>query len=732
MKYQISKILLLAGIIAVFASGALITRAVPPTPGIGSGAIATDASNNVSIGTSATQANTKLLIAASSTDTTNYALRIIQPAGTPILFVRNDGSVSIATSSFGNALTVDGTIYSTNNFNGTVAAANVTPGVFNGSTGGNYAFNGALGVNTPTQVGLPAALAVYGTSDKPQILIQAYSIQTTPVMKFLSSSGAEIGRIQSDANQNLFMGKGAGAGAAGTATYNTAVGYGAAEHLITGTRNTAVGSNAMQDGVISGSYNVAVGESAAYALGSASYNTALGADAMRGGQGSKNTAVGYQSMWSTNMASENTAVGYQSLYSNFAVDSTENTALGYQALYSSDATANTAIGYRALFSNTSGYENTAVGDIALGSNITGNDNVAVGFNALYFKQSGSGNTVLGVYALRGDPSGDGGDNNVAVGYLAGLQSKGSSNVFLGYQTGFSNTDGDSNVFIGTNAGYHEFGSNKLYINSNPLALGVPPLIYGDFQAKKVGINTTTPSVAFAVEGDIYASGNITCGGTCGGEGLPALGTSKQVLRVNSAATGLEYAEPTKDISWFRQVGTSPIERWYGNLHIQTNTYTTGVPVVNTLYAFPFTSGRGGTLDRIQFNVTTGGAAGSVARVGIYTSTSDTNLYPNALVVDGGQFDTTSTGVKTATISAALTENKLYWLVFLSGTAAPTVRAGQPSSMPNVLGIDSAMGTGSGIGLNVARAYGALPGTFPAGATVQTSSPIPIITVRYSN
>ncbi len=132
--------------------------------GAGAGALGVDSSNNVSVGTSTTQAGTKLLSVGSTTDTSAYALKTLNSSGGALLIVRNDGSIAIATGSFspGAALTVNGTLFSTNGFTGTISAANVTPGIFNGATGGNYAFNGSLGVATTTQVGLPQTFSVYG------------------------------------------------------------------------------------------------------------------------------------------------------------------------------------------------------------------------------------------------------------------------------------------------------------------------------------------------------------------------------------------------------------------------------------------------------------------------------------------------------------------------------------------------------------------------------------------
>ena len=93
-------------------------------PGSGGGVIVADSSNNIGIGTSTTRAYSKFLVVSSSTDSNNYAIIVLQPNGNPI-FVRNDGMVGVATSTpNAGTITVQGNIYSTGAFTGTIAAAN--------------------------------------------------------------------------------------------------------------------------------------------------------------------------------------------------------------------------------------------------------------------------------------------------------------------------------------------------------------------------------------------------------------------------------------------------------------------------------------------------------------------------------------------------------------------------------------------------------------------------------
>lgn len=195
----------------------------------------------------------------------------------------------------------------------------------------------------------------------------------------------------------------------------------------------------------------------------------------------------------------------------------------------------------------------------------------------------------------------------------------------------------------------------------------------------------------------------------------------------------------KDSTWFRQVGTSVIECHYaagcpaqpfGEMN------TLSIPT-GTFHAVPFMSGHGGVIDKLSFEVTTVGGANSKARSGIYTNKANTfEVYPDILVVDGGEFDTSAVGgagVKAATPGSAtyLAPNTLYWFVILSGTAAPTVRSIADGAAWSLLGYPSTIGTANRTHIQVAQAYGALPSSFPGSGTI-ASARIPLITVSFSS
>jgi hypothetical protein len=116
-----------------------------------------------------------------------------------------------------------------------------------------------------------------------------------------------------------------------------------------------------------------------------------------------------------------------------------------------------------------GAYNTLVG-VGAGAVNTGERNTFSGYWAGYSNTNGSYNTFSGTNA---------GQSNTT----------GNNNTFLGYHAGGSTNTGSGNVFLGYYAGHNETGSNKLYIANSD----VNNLICGDFSARNVGINTTTPA-----------------------------------------------------------------------------------------------------------------------------------------------------------------------------------------------------------------------------------------------
>lgn len=100
---------------------------------------------------------------------------------------------------------------------------------------------------------------------------------------------------------------------------------------------------------------------------------------------------------------------------------------GYGA--NGNTSQNIFIGQNAGNFSTTGIQNTAVGATALIWNGAGAHNTAIGHSALYNNTTGSENTALGDLALTFNTSGN---LNIAIGYLAGTNSAGDSNIYIGH------------------------------------------------------------------------------------------------------------------------------------------------------------------------------------------------------------------------------------------------------------------------------------------------------------
>lgn len=193
----------------------------------------------------------------------------------------------------------------------------------------------------------------------------------------------------------------------------------------------------------------------------------------------------------------------------------------------------------------------------------------------------------------------------------------------------------------------------------------------------------------------------------------------------------------KAMSWpgyFRK-GSTPNRRYVAGMlqQVALITSTTG-PVVNTLYAMPFPVVESTKFDTIECEVTTLGS-GSNLRMGIYFD--DSTCYPGKLLFDSGNVAATSTGAKTATITAGsqVFPPGLYWLTYENSATVPQVRCLPGSGYMPILGYPTPLGTAlPGYCYTVAHTVGALPDPYTASATIVNAvsaagAPIPAVALR---
>lgn len=176
-------------------------------------------------------------------------------------------------------------------------------------------------------------------------------------------------------------------------------------------------------------------------------------------------------------------------------------------------------------------------------------------------------------------------------------------------------------------------------------------------------------------------------------------------------------------------GALPSSYYYAGLNRGT-ALTTGAPTANVLRAFPFIApNRDASISQIAFNVTT--LLAGNARIGIYDTISNTNLYPDNCLADSGNISTGSTGVKTFNCTIQTKPSALYWLAMVS-SAAPTLRcaAVDSSSVPGLLPDDASMPTTRTLGLSVGYVFTALPSKFPSSAAFINAIPIPVLAYRF--
>lgn len=161
----------------------------------------------------------------------------------------------------------------------------------------------------------------------------------------------------------------------------------------------------------------------------------------------------------------------------------------------------------------------------------------------------------------------------------------------------------------------------------------------------------------------------------------------------------------------------------------------GAPIANRMLAQPwFTGDLPMRVLRLGIRVTTGGATNQ--RIGIYTSTSTRNLYPDALVVDLGIVNYAATGnIFVPNNDFTLAAGSLYWIATIADAALGQHNAiaggGNEENLPagplGSIGTAPNPPTNAALVWNVARTYASgFPATFTAGGTGADGTNVPAI------
>ncbi len=217
--------------------------------------------------------------------------------------------------------------------------------------------------------------------------------------------------------------------------------------------------------------------------------------------GTGNTAAGSNALYSNTTGGQNTASGNNALYNN--TTGTANTAVGAAAL-DSNATGfgNTATGASALGDTTTGNYNVASGENALFSDTTGGYNTAVGSQAMYYNTTGSNNTALG-YSAAFDQTYTSLTNATAIGANSDVTQ--SNSLVLGCVAGVNNCPAAVKVGIGTTSPQY-----ALDVHGTGNFTGLVKFASGQ-QFPGAGTVTSVGSGAGLTGGPITGSGTLSIG-----------------------------------------------------------------------------------------------------------------------------------------------------------------------------------------------------------------------------
>ncbi len=257
----------------------------------------------------------------------------------------------------------------------------------------------------------------------------------------------------------------------------------------------SIGYNALNnfDSTAFNSSNIAIGQSAGVAL------TKLKSSISN----ADNILIGQNAAASINGTSTNIGAYQNIMIGNGAGQSTntlasQNVVIGHEAAKNSNGTIGTqtsvfnnniAIGARSLKSAIISQSNVSIGADNMNATTQANRNTMIGSNAVN-KYNGDDNVIIGAEMLYDTSSN--GSKNVIIGSIVAKNIRGSKNIILGYKAAYDTS------FLNTN--------NKLIIANDSTRT---PLIYGEFDNKKVTINgdltiTGKPNLNLSADATIKA------------------------------------------------------------------------------------------------------------------------------------------------------------------------------------------------------------------------------------
>jgi len=161
------------------------------------------------------------------------------------------------------------------------------------------------------------------------------------------------------------------------------------------------------------------------------------------------------------------------------------------------------------------------------------------------------------------------------------------------------------------------------------------------------------------------------------------------------------------------LSSAAVAMWATPLAAMTAPFATIALPLNRLYAYPFIIPALLKLTQVRVYLTPG-TAGSVYRLGVYSSSALPPWKPEALLWDSGEKDGTATGYQTFTLITPLVLLPgVYGQSYQAGVASPSFYYGTPALLPPI-------GFHEGnpqIGYYKITAYAALPNPYPSDMVI---------------
>ncbi len=250
----------------------------------------------------------------------------------------------------------------------------------------HFYFSGWKSQCDPANLGAWSLLGNSGTVDGTNFIGTTDNIPLS-----IRVNNQKAGRVDHLLN-NAFWGYQAG-NAITSGTDNVAMGTTALSTMTTGTHNVAIGGQSALSNT-TGIRNVTLGYHSGR-NGTFSNSILIGYQAGLQNAASNNVFMGSLSGSLTNTGADNIALGYLSLFSN--ISGANNVAIGSSALTTVNGWGNTAVGFRSGMSMQIANANVAVGDSALLNNVLGSNNTMLGYRSGEWA-TGSNNIAIGYNA----------------------------------------------------------------------------------------------------------------------------------------------------------------------------------------------------------------------------------------------------------------------------------------------------------------------------------------------